>query len=138
MARIALIRIADNVVSNVIEAAEDWTAPTGYAARLLQTNEACGPGYSFNGSTFEPPADRQPPNDVEELTDKVVSLALVVLEAINELRGFDRDLKAVFAANSTLANIRSGVAALPNMPDRTRRQLLDAVRGKLSDGSVTG
>lgn len=71
--------------------------------------------------------------DIEALTEKTIALALVVLDAINELRQWDAGLKAAFQNNSTVANIRTAVLALPNMPDRTRQQLIQAVRDKLPE-----
>ena len=71
--------------------------------------------------------------DVEALEARTIALALVVLDAVNELRQWDAALKAAFANNATIANLRTAVAALPNTPDRTRAQLIAAVRAKLSE-----
>ena len=85
---------------------------------------------------FAPPPPRPPPTDVEELTAAVVALALLTLDEVNVLRQWITAFKAAVAASSSLADLRTRVAALPNTPDRTRRQLLDATRDKLNDGSV--
>lgn len=132
MARIALIQ--GGVVRNVVEAASGFTVP-GYTTREL-TTEHCGPGWTFDGTTFSPPPPPAPLTDVEELEARTVALALVTLDAINEIRQWLAALKTASASNATLANLRTAIAALPNTPDRTRRQLLDAVKGKISDGSV--
>lgn len=72
-------------------------------------------------------------NDVEALQERTIALALVVLDAVNELRQWDAALKTAFANNATIANLRTAVAALPATPDRTRAQLIAAVRAKLSE-----
>lgn len=80
--------------------------------------------------TINPPRTK---TDVEELTQAVIALALLTLDEINVLRQWDAALKAVFSSNATIANIRTAVAALPATNDRTRQQLIQAVRGKLVD-----
>lgn len=71
--------------------------------------------------------------DLEALEARTIALALVVLDAVNELRQWDMALKAAFANNSTIGPLRTAVAALPNTPDRTRAQLIAAVRSKRSE-----
>lgn len=133
--RIALIK--NGVVENVAEGGSDYTVP-GFTSHVLPAGSPVGRGWTYDGATFFPPTPPPASTDVEELHATVVALALVILDAVNDLRQWDAGLKAAFAANATIAPLRTAVAALPNMPDRTRRQLLDAVRAKLNDGSVNG
>lgn len=81
-----------------------------------------------------PVAINPPPvlTDVEALSRAVVALALLSLDEINSLRQWIAGFRSAVAAAS-LADLKTRVAALPNTPDRTRRQLLDAVRAKLVD-----
>lgn len=53
--------------------------------------------------------------------------ALIVLDEINALRQWDMDFKAAVAASTSLANLQSRVAALPNLPQRTIEQLKNAM-----------
>jgi hypothetical protein len=108
----------------------------GHTARELQSNEACGPGWTLDGETFSPPAPRPPLTDIDELSATVVALALLTLDEINNLRQWVGGFKAATAAATSLADLKTRVASLPNTPDRTRAQLLAAVRAKLTDGSI--
>lgn len=73
------------------------------------------------------------PTDVEELSRAVVALALLSLDELNGLRQWIAGFKIAVAAATSLADLKTRVAALPNTPDRTRRQLLDAVRARLAE-----
>lgn len=66
------------------------------------------------------------------------ALALIVLREINGLRTWLRDFKSAVAAATNLANLQSRVAALPSTPNYTQRQLMDAIKAKLADGSADG
>lgn len=70
--------------------------------------------------------------DVELLRKETVALALLVLDEFNRFSTEWRYFKTATAAATSLADLQTRVAALPNMPDRTQRQLLDAVRDKLT------
>lgn len=136
MVRIAEIRNADNIVANVIEAAVNWPARIGFTNRVLGANENCGPGFIFNGSTFDPPPPGPSPTDVQELNAAVVALALTALDELNLLRDWITQYKAAVAAAGTLAALKTSVAAMPNLPQRTRPQLMNAVKSKIIDGSI--
>ena len=64
------------------------------------------------------------------------ALALILLREINQLRGWLRDLKTAVAGAANLASLQSRVASLPNTPDYTQQQLMDAIKAKLADGSA--
>ena len=64
------------------------------------------------------------------------AISLILLQEVNQLRGWLRDLKTAVAGATNLASLQSRVAALPNTPDRTALQLHDAVKSKLADGSA--
>ena len=82
------------------------------------------------------PVTLNPPRvltDVEALQERTIALALATLDAINELRQWDAALKTATAGAGTFAAFKTAVAALPATPDRTRTQLIAAVRSKLSE-----
>lgn len=133
MARIAQIRTATNRVANVIEAPADWTFPPGFSAYALGINQPCGPGWLFNGVDSFTPPDAIIPTDAEELTAAVVAIALLTLDEINRLRGWVAAFKGEVAAASSLGDLKTRVSSLPNMPDRTRQQLMQAVKAKLAE-----
>jgi len=64
------------------------------------------------------------------------ALAQVVIDEINNLRQWDTDLKAAFANNSTLATIRTAVAALSNMPARTLAQAKTAYKNHIAGSGI--
>jgi hypothetical protein len=49
------------------------------------------------------------------------------MDEVNNLRGWIVSFKAATAASSSLADLKTRVAALPNMPDRTTNQLVTAL-----------
>lgn len=64
------------------------------------------------------------------------AIADIVKDEINNLRHWDMNLKTAVAAATTLANLKTGVAALPNLPDRTFEDLRTAIINKINSGSV--
>jgi len=58
------------------------------------------------------------------------AVALVMLDEINIIRQWDTSFKAAVAASTSLADLKTRVAALPAMPDRTPAQLKSAVTAK--------
>lgn len=138
--------LLSNLVENVIEADANWQPPEGRTRRDLGDNEPCGPGWTFNGAAFDPPAPLPPPTDLELLGATIIALALIALNEINNCRqgiSEDRqwivDFKAAVAGAGSLAALKTAVAALPSpsgLADRTQQQLLQAVRDKLNDGSI--
>lgn len=58
------------------------------------------------------------------------AIALTLLDEINLLREWIASFKAAVAASTSLANLQTRVAALPDMPDRTVQQAIQAVRTK--------
>lgn len=63
-------------------------------------------------------------------------ILLVLLDEINALRGWLVSFKVATAASTSLADLKTRVAALPDMPDRTAAQARSAVAGKISSGSA--
>jgi len=55
------------------------------------------------------------------------ALAALLLSEINALRSWITDFKAAVAGAASLANLKTAVAALPKMPDRTRTQAIQAI-----------
>lgn len=61
------------------------------------------------------------------------SLAVVVLDTINTIHATWTDFKAETAAATSLANFQSRVAAnTPNLPQRTKAQLLAAIKTEIA------
>jgi hypothetical protein len=64
------------------------------------------------------------------------ALVAVLIDEVNILRQWTRDLKTQTAAASNLANFQSRVATLPTLADRTATQARTAISGKISNGDV--
>lgn len=64
------------------------------------------------------------------------AIALVALDEVNVIRSWLADFKTQVAASTSLANLQSRVASLPNTPQRTKAQLLTAVANRIDDGSA--
>ena len=62
--------------------------------------------------------------------------ALALLDEINALRGWITSLKSAVAAATTLADMKTRVAALASMPDRTAAQVRTAITGKIDSGAA--
>lgn len=60
--------------------------------------------------------------------------ALVIMDELNLLRQWLTDFKAQVAASSSLADLKTRVAALPNVPQRAKSQILTAIAAKLDSG----
>lgn len=63
-------------------------------------------------------------------------IALATMDEINSLRQWITSFKAAVAAATTLADLKTRVAALGNLPDRTPSQVKSAVVAKIDDGSA--
>ena len=64
------------------------------------------------------------------------AIVLLLIDELNDLRGWLVDFKAEVAAASNLADLKTRVAGLPNMTDRTSAQARTAIRGKIDNGSA--
>lgn len=64
------------------------------------------------------------------------AMAAVLVDEINSLRQWLVSFKAEVAAATSLANLQTRVAALPNMPDRTLAQAKTAITNKLNSGAA--
>lgn len=62
--------------------------------------------------------------------------AAVSVDEINLIREWIVSFKAATAAATSLANLQSRVAALPDMPDRTLAQFKTAIKNKIDSGTV--
>lgn len=61
--------------------------------------------------------------------------ALVTMDELNLLRQWLVLFKATVAVASTLADLKTGVATLPNMPDRVATQIRTAIQTKITSGA---
>lgn len=59
------------------------------------------------------------------------AVVLVSMDEVNALRGWLTSFKAAVAASATLADLKTRVAALPALPDRTAAQAKAAVVARL-------
>jgi len=64
------------------------------------------------------------------------AMAAVLIDEINALREWVEAFKAAVAAATTLADLKTRVAALPAMPDRTLQQAVTAIQNKITSGSA--
>ena len=64
------------------------------------------------------------------------AVAAVATDEINLLRAWVAAYKVEVAASTTLADLKTRVAALPNMPARTLTQVRSAVAAKIDAGTV--
>ena len=62
------------------------------------------------------------------------AVAAIMVDEINSLRDWITDFKAAVAAASSLADLKTRVAALPNLPDRTLQQAKNAFIAKIQGG----
>lgn len=62
--------------------------------------------------------------------------AAVLVDEINSLRRWVTSFKAEVAAASSLADLKTRVASLPNLPDRTLAQAKTAIINKIDGGTV--
>lgn len=69
-------------------------------------------------------------NVIDNLPILNKAIALTLLDELNLLREWLVSFKAVVAASTSLANLQTRVAALPDMPDRTVQQAISAIRTK--------
>lgn len=60
----------------------------------------------------------------------------ICLDEINALRGWITDYKADVAAATSLADLKTRVAANPDLPNRTLVQLRNAVKSRIDSGSL--
>ncbi len=58
---------------------------------------------------------------------QIEAFALAAHNENNNLRSWVTDFKVAVAAATSLSDLQSRIAGLPNMPERTTQQLLDAV-----------
>jgi hypothetical protein len=77
--------------------------------------------------------------DLSDLTapNKLLrALLLTLLDELNALREWLVSFKAATAAATSLTNLQTRVAALPDMPDRTAAQARTAIGNKISSGAA--
>lgn len=107
---------------------------------------ALGAVVSAHQNTPELEAQRRTDRQRDDADDGLVSEAgdykllravmLVLLDEVNALRGWLASFKAAVAASTSLADLKTRVAALPNTPDRTATQARNAVLARIDDGSA--
>jgi len=68
----------------------------------------------------------------DDSVERDKAIAFAVLDGVNNLRAWLVDFKASVAAATSLATLKTNVAALPNLPEITRQQMITAVKSKLS------
>lgn len=60
-----------------------------------------------------------------------VAITDIVMKEVNILRGWNTDLKAVIDGASNFGDVKSGVAAMSDLPDRTISQLKTQIRNRI-------
>ncbi len=76
-------------------------------------------------------------NRQQELEVALRAVVLVAADEVNAIRQTWTDFKTQVAAATTLADLKTRVASLPNMPQRTNDQVRTAVLGKIDAGVDT-
>lgn len=64
------------------------------------------------------------------------ALSEVAKDEINILRDWDRSLKTAVAAATTLAQLKTNIAALPTLNDRTTQMIRNEILNRISNGSA--
>lgn len=64
------------------------------------------------------------------------AVALILIDEINNIRQWTGSFKAQVALASSLADLKTRVATLPNMPDRTLQQFKTAYTNKIDNGNA--
>lgn len=123
--------IRGSLVENIIEAPAGWPAPAGTTLIDLADGVQCGPGWTFSGGIFTAPANSPPRSDLEILGSALVVTANLVVDEFNLIREWLTSFKSATAAATTLADFKTRVAALPDMPDRTKSQVVNQIRNGL-------
>lgn len=101
-----------------LKKATDWTAPQIAAAQtVLDTTTPATP-------------ETRAQTEIDNWPIAVKAAFLATLDELNLLRDWITAFKAAVAAATSLANLQTRVAALPNTPDRTVPQAIQAVRDK--------
>lgn len=107
----------------------EWDANLpGTGSKWLTDQDAERTKQRTNASTVF--ADTDAPLDPPSRVDR----AIIVLSAkqFNVLRQWDMALKAAVAGAGTLAQLKTAIAALPNLPDLTAAQVKQAVRDEIA------
>lgn len=104
-------------VDNTPETGPKWLADQ--AARIVKLKTAAKSAFEDIDASME--ADDR----------RAVGFALVSLDEFNILRQWIMAFKVEVAAATNLADLKTRVAALPNLPDRTASQIRGAVRTKI-------
>lgn len=69
--------------------------------------------------------------------DKLIRAILMsLLDELNNRREWDAGMKAAVAASTSLADLKTRIATLPDAPDITVQQAKTAVQNKISSGSA--
>lgn len=114
----------------------------GYATEAVDDGSAevvaflAGPTAAQKQSAARTAADYllSLPGDGQQVL--IRALALTVLDEVNVLREWIVSFKAATAAATNLSTLQSRVAALPDLPDRTKAQLINAIQNKTDGGNA--
>ncbi len=68
--------------------------------------------------------------DYEKWTDRERKMLKLLVKENNSLRAWCDNLKLAIATSATLAEIKTKVAALPDMPVRTKEQIIAALKAE--------
>lgn len=71
--------------------------------------------------------------DLERFERRSRAIVAVLIDEINALRGWMTSYKADVAASTSLADLKTRVAALPNLPARTGAQAKSAIAAKVGE-----
>lgn len=75
-------------------------------------------------------------DDEDTIAVLMRAFGLAALDEVNVTRQWLASFKAEVAAATNLADLKARVAGLPATPDRTKSQLMNAIRGKIDTGNA--
>jgi len=111
------IQVSGTTVRNAIQAEIDTFEPAEAADEDLQDAKGARDIFLVH------PRNRK----------KETAFADIIKDEINILRGWTVDFKAVVAAANNLNDMKTGIAALPTLNDRTLAQLKLAITNRISE-----
>lgn len=103
---------------------------------LLAFDCSAGAAQSFDTAQARARAADAVDNSREPEDKKLRAVLLVAIDEINNLRQWIAAFKTEVAAAASLADLKTRVADLPNMPDRTAAQAKTAIKNKINAGDV--
>ncbi|SRR6266545_6597808 len=91
---------------------------------------------SFENTQARAEAGNAIDNNKDEEHKLIRAIAAVIIDELNVLREWDVSFKVEVAAATSLADLKTRVATLPDLSDRTLAQAVTAIKNKINAGTV--